>query len=158
VRHLVLLLSLIAAGPASAQELPAGSWRDEVTARCTTCHASDMIAQQRLSAAGWGREVDKMIRWGASVATSEREGIVAYLAARFSPAPAVDRDSTTTQAEGTYKRACVVCHDADLIDAQRLTRPGWTREVDKMVRWGANVSDADKGPLIDYLAGRFRVR
>ena len=53
---------------------------------------------------------------------------------------------------------CVSCHEADLIVSQRLSRQGWTREVEKMIRWGAAVSDAEKEPLIDYLFSNFGPR
>ena len=39
---------------------------------------------------------------------------------------------------------CVVCHEADVIRGQRLSKAGWTREVEKMIRWGASVNDAEK--------------
>src|SRR5262245_26471864 len=53
---------------------------------------------------------------------------------------------------------CVTCHEADLIVSQRLSRQGWTREVDKMIRWGAPVSDAEKEILVDYFAANFKPR
>ena len=53
---------------------------------------------------------------------------------------------------------CLNCHEADLIVSQRLSRQGWTREVEKMIRWGAVVSDAEKEPLVDYLFGNFGPR
>jgi sulfite oxidase len=58
----------------------------------------------------------------------------------------------------TYKRACLACHDEDIIAQQKLTPTGWTRSVEKMMRWGANVTDADKPSLVDYLASRFGPR
>jgi cytochrome c553 len=157
VRHLILLLALTASASTLAQELPSAPGRDEVVRRCVTCHETDLIAQQRLSAAGWGREVDKMTRWGAGVESAERDAIVAYLSAHFGTAPA-GQVGAAGQADATYKRACLVCHEADLIEGQRLNRTGWTREVDKMIRWGAGVSDSEKALLIDYLAGRFPAR
>jgi hypothetical protein len=45
-----------------------------------------------------------------------------------------------------------------LSEGQRLTHTGWTREVEKMMRWGATVADAEKGALVDYLATRFPPR
>jgi hypothetical protein len=45
-----------------------------------------------------------------------------------------------------------------MTEQQRLSRQGWTREVDKMIRWGAVVSDAEKEPLINYLSGNFGPR
>jgi hypothetical protein len=64
----------------------------------------------------------------------------------------------TAQHEGTYKRACLTCHDADLVESQRLTRAGWVRSVDKMIRWGASVAEGDKDGLVDYLAARYPPR
>ena len=51
----------------------------------------------------------------------------------------------------------VACHGPSLIAQQRLDRNGWTREVDKMTRWGANVQPEDKDALIAYLARTFNV-
>lgn len=53
---------------------------------------------------------------------------------------------------------CVTCHEADLIMAQRLSKQGWTREVEKMIRWGAAVTDAEKEPLVDYLVNNYPLR
>jgi cytochrome c553 len=55
----------------------------------------------------------------------------------------------------TVRNRCVTCHGADLIVQQRLSREGWTREVDKMIAWGAVVNEAEKGQLVEYLAGQF---
>jgi cytochrome c553 len=155
--RLASLVVLLAAAAASAQELPGGAGHDEVARRCLTCHESDLIAQQHLSAAGWGREVDKMVRWGAVVEAGEREPMIAYLWRHFGVAPVASHEPTS-QADATYARACLGCHEADLIEAQRLGRPGWTREVEKMMRWGAAVSESEKEPLIDFLAARFPAR
>ena len=40
----------------------------------------------------------------------------------------------------------------------RLTPTGWTREVEKMMRWGATVSDAEKAALVAFLAARYPSR
>jgi cytochrome c5 len=58
----------------------------------------------------------------------------------------------------TFERACRVCHDDDLSAQQRLTREGWAREVDKMIRWGARVTPEERGPLVEFLASRWGVR
>jgi cytochrome c5 len=142
----------------SAQELPQGPGREVVAKRCITCHEGDLIVAQRLTREAWGRSVDKMVRWGATVEAGEREAMLDYLAAHFAPKPAASHIVATAQHEATYKRACLTCHEADLVDAQRLTRAGWTRTVDKMIRWGAVVADADKQGLIDYLAARYPLR
>jgi hypothetical protein len=51
--------------------------------------------------------------------------------------------------------ACLECHEARIILQQRLTKPAWTKEVDKMTKWGALVDPADRDALIDYLSVNF---
>lgn len=143
---------------AIAQELPAGPGRDVVVKRCLTCHESDLIAQQKLSRVGWGRSVDKMVRWGAVVESDEREPMLDYLAAHFAPKPVSAHIVATAGSEAVYKRACLTCHEDDLIESQRLSRAGWAREVDKMIRWGAAVPAEEKDGLIDYLSARYPPR
>jgi cytochrome c2 len=50
---------------------------------CRMCHDDDLSEQQRLSAVAWGREVDKMVRWGAKVSADEKGPLVAYLTSRW---------------------------------------------------------------------------
>ena len=50
---------------------------------CRACHEDDLSEQQRLSAAAWGRTVDKMVRWGAKVSADEKPALVAYLSSRW---------------------------------------------------------------------------
>lgn len=154
----VLLIVAVVCATASAQELPPGQGRENVVARCVTCHEADLITQQRLSRVGWGRELDKMIRWGAVVETGEREPMLDYLSAHFAPKPVPSHIVATAGTEAAYKRSCLTCHEDDLIEQQRLSRAGWGREVDKMIRWGAVVPDAEKDALIDYLAARYPPR
>ncbi len=155
-----VLFSLLAVQTPAAtswQDLPAGPGVEVVRERCLLCHEADLIVQQRLSKPGWVREVDKMIRWGTVVTDAEKETIIEYLSGRFAP-----RGASATALEGpgrkVFEEKCLLCHEADLTEQQRLSRAGWTREVEKMVRWGAEVSDAEKGPLVDYLAGKYKPR
>jgi cytochrome c5 len=157
----VSLLLSVAAGVtliAQTQELPPGPGRDAVTTRCLSCHESDLIVQQRLTRAAWGRSVDKMVRWGAVVEADEREPMLDYLSAHFAPTPAAAHLVATAGSEAIYKRACLTCHEDDLVESQRLSRAGWVRTVDKMVRWGADVPASDKDALVDYLAARYPPR
>jgi hypothetical protein len=126
-------------------------------ARCISCHETDIITSQKLSLTGWTNSVNKMVRWGASITPEERAVLQPYLAQHFSPRPMAAHVATEAGA-ASYKRVCLSCHDADIIEQQRLTPTGWTRSVEKMMRWGAAVSDADKQPLVEYLASRFGPR
>ena len=51
--------------------------------------------------------------------------------------------------------ACTECHDARIILQQRLGKAAWTKEVDKMVKWGAVVELAERDGLIEYLSTNF---
>ena len=148
------VLLLLISHHAFAEQLPAGAGLDVLNKRCVSCHEADIITSQKLSLTGWTRSVDKMVRWGASITSEEREVLQPYLAQHFAPRPVASHGSTETGA-ATYKRVCLTCHEADIIGQQKLTPTGWTRSVEKMMRWGAVVSDAEKQPLVDYLASRF---
>ncbi len=51
--------------------------------------------------------------------------------------------------------ACIECHEARIILQQRLSKGAWTKEVDKMMKWGAVVDASDRDALIDYLSTNF---
>lgn len=145
---------------AARQDLPAGKGVELANAKCVTCHEADLIMAQRLSKQGWTREVEKMVRWGASVNDAEKAVLVDYFSANFAPRKAATSIATANAERGkqVFENKCLLCHEVDLVEAQRLGKPGWTREVDKMVRWGAVVTDAEKEPLVDYLANSYGLR
>ena len=160
LRLIVATLSVVvlaASHPLSAQTLPPGPGAAVLNARCVACHESDIIAGQKLSLGGWTRSVDKMVRWGATMSPQDREALLPYLAEHFGPRPAASHSSGDAGA-ATFTRVCTTCHDEDIIAQQRLSRTGWTRSVEKMMRWGATVSATEKDPLVDYLAARFPPR
>lgn len=64
--------------PLSAAEQQAGA--AILGNRCLTCHTTSMMEQQRLTRAGWAREVEKMRSWGAGVTDEEKAPLVEYLA------------------------------------------------------------------------------
>jgi mono/diheme cytochrome c family protein len=151
MKRAIVIGLLLAAPVVSAQQLPDGPGAAIVKSRCVVCHESDIITQQHLSLAGWTRSIDKMVRWGSTITPQERETVQPYLADHFGPAPAASH-ANLTAGEATFKRACLTCHDADMAAQQHLSKAGWTRSVDKMIRWGAQVTDADTDALLEYLA------
>jgi hypothetical protein len=66
-------------------DLPAGPMQSKATAACLECHEARIILQQRLSKAAWTKEVDKMTKWGAVVDPADRDALIDYLSANFSP-------------------------------------------------------------------------
>jgi mono/diheme cytochrome c family protein len=72
------------------------------------------------------------------------------------PVPAnltADLPAGPLQAKATT--ACLECHEARIILQQRLSKTAWTKEVDKMTKWGAVVDPADRDAIIDYLSSNF---
>ena len=136
--------------------LPDGPGAEVARAACLGCHEADLIVSQRLSQAGWDRELTKMQGWGARLTADERRRLLEYLASQFGVRPMASHDEQAVAAGATvYARACRVCHEDDLSAQQRLTADGWGRTVDKMVRWGARVSADERAPLVAYLTSRW---
>ncbi len=50
---------------------------------CVPCHSLRLIESQRLSAAAWGKELDKMERWGAAI--KDRQALLDYLSQEYAP-------------------------------------------------------------------------
>ena len=75
-------------------------------------------------------------------------------AEKLAPAKvAEDLPAGPMQAKATT--GCTECHEARIILQQRLSKATWTKEVDKMTKWGAIVDAADRDALIDYLSTNF---
>jgi len=66
---------------------------------------------------------------------------------------AEDLPAGPMQAKATT--SCLECHEARIILQQRLSKAAWTKEVDKMIKWGAVVDASDHDALIDYLSTNF---
>jgi mono/diheme cytochrome c family protein len=68
-----------------SESLPPGAMQGKATTACLECHEPRIIVQQRLSKAAWTKEVDKMMKWGATVDPADREALIDYLSTNFSP-------------------------------------------------------------------------
>jgi hypothetical protein len=69
----------------------------------------------------------------------------------------VNAELPTGAMQAKATTACTECHEARIILQQRLSKAAWTKEVDKMTKWGALVDPADHDALIDYLNANFSV-
>lgn len=61
--------------------------------------------------------------------------------------------ATLDRGQKEEQRQCVACHSLRLIHSQRLARPAWTRELDKMAGWGTKYTDRDA--LLEYLVATY---
>lgn len=59
----------------------------------------------------------------------------------------------TAKGAAEERKSCVGCHSLRISSTQRLSRAGWERELDKMVRWGAKI--ADREALLSYLLDKY---
>ncbi len=142
---------------AQTPDLPPGPLQEKARKACLACHDARIIVQQKLDHHAWAKEVDKMTRWGAPVASEDRTAMIDYFAQHFGP----PRPETRTEglaedpSTGKVRAACLGCHDAGIIAQQQLDRAGWTRTLDKMIRWGAVVRPEDRDGILDYLAKHY---
>jgi mono/diheme cytochrome c family protein len=143
---------------AAQVDLPAEPGVELARAKCLGCHEADLIVAQKLARAGWIREIEKMTRWGARVSDEEKEKLADYFAAHFAPAKKAAAAGNVARGQAIYEAQCLNCHGDELIKAQRLARPAWVREIEKMVRWGAAVKDDEKEALADYLSKNYGIR
>jgi hypothetical protein len=81
--------TLLLAGVACAAAMAADNTeaRKEEMRECVQCHSLRIVHSQRLPAAAWGREIDKMVGWGATV--QNRQLLLDYLASEYSDAKPV---------------------------------------------------------------------
>ena len=64
-------------------------------------------------------------------------------------------DLPAGEMQAKARTACMECHESRIILQQRLNKAAWTKEVDKMIKWGAVVDAKDRDALIDYLSTNF---
>jgi hypothetical protein len=90
----------------AAAAVAADKWDDakqEETRECLACHSLRLIHSQRLSVAGWGKELDKMAGWGATYAN--RQLLLDYLSAEYPDTKPVPDDPKSADGRGAeHKR------------------------------------------------------
>jgi len=57
--------------------------------------------------------------------------------------------------QAKIKASCTTCHNTSRITEQHLTRQQWSAELTKMEGLGAVIADADRNPMLNYLAKNF---
>jgi mono/diheme cytochrome c family protein len=99
MRTLLLLLALTLAALAADQAtIDKGQKEEQRT--CLPCHSLRIIHTNRLSRAGWGRELDKMAGWGTKY--TDRDALLEYLVATYGDdkpvaSPEMSTDGRTRQ-------------------------------------------------------------
>jgi hypothetical protein len=77
--------SLLSLAAASADPLPPGPGRNVVVSKCSGCHATALIENERHDSDGWHETIDKMVDRGLEISDSDRNQAVAYLVRVLGP-------------------------------------------------------------------------
>ncbi len=80
-------------------------------------------------------------------------GLLGLIAPTLLPAQSPELPAGPIQAK--VRTACTECHDSHIIMQQRLSNKVWSKEVDKMIKWGAIVAPNDRDAFIEYLSLNF---
>jgi len=82
--------------------------------------------------------------------------VVILFAAVVAPAQSSPNEQLPTgPAKEKAAAACLTCHEARIIVQQRLSEAAWEKEMDKMIKWGAEVDAKDRDALIEYFSTNF---
>jgi len=159
-RRVLVAIFLLALSPPSllAQRdgLPPGALQERARTLCLACHDALIIVEQQLDRRAWARVMDKMVRWGTPVEPQEREPLIDYFAQHFG-LKQTQGSATLINGPGAeaVRSACLGCHNAGPIVSQRLDLRGWTRIVDRMVRWGTALTPAEREVILNYLSQNY---
>lgn len=63
--------------------------------------------------------------------------------------------STLDRGKKVEQTTCIPCHSLRIVDAQRLSRAAWDRELTKMTGWGWESNADDRAAILEYLVATF---
>ena len=92
-----------------------------------------------------------MIGYGADISDEEKEIIIAYLLERDSDAM---EPSAEVDVEALIDEKVAGNHDLGRIFNADKTREEWETTIDRMIGYGAKISEEEKTLIIDYLLSR----
>ena len=79
--HTVLLWLAFALAAAAADQATIAQGQKEEQRTCLPCHSLGIVHSNRLSRAGWNKELDKMAGWGTRY--TDRDALLEYLVATY---------------------------------------------------------------------------
>jgi len=69
--------------------------------------------------------------------------------------PTQAEPATGPDGEALLQERCSVCHSVDKVAQEHNTGAAWETIVDRMIGKGAQLTDAEKAILVDYLAANY---
>lgn len=116
-----------------------------VQEKCVVCHPITTVDEARLDWADWENAVNHMLDNGAQLTDPEKEAVLEYLGTR---------EQVRLYGASEVQQECMVCHTTERVNSAVLDWAGWEAAVDHMVENGAQIDDAQKAVIIEYLAIR----
>ena len=82
---------------------------------------------------------------------------VAWVSAAQAQAPAAPADGAFVDApeKPVVERVCTGCHVAGQVTSQKRSADAWGETVEKMISYGAKVSDDEFASIVGYLARHY---
>jgi competence protein ComEA len=159
------VLAAVLSVPLSAQNLPDGNGKAQLTATCTVCHGVDIIVAKKLTKQVWKGTVDQMVARGASASSEDLDAIVEYLTTNFGPADAAKPAASIAQGkpaempDGAGKevilRICTTCHLPDHFAKYRKSPEDWSSTVARMAQRAPSMTPEEIKSVTDYLTKNF---
>ena len=125
---------------------------------CGGCHGADVITHYNYeSPDGYRDIVNAMIGVGAQLTPQEVPVLVDYLFATYGKKPAAGQTPTAgavapDPGKAILDAACTTCHGLDSLASHIYdTKDPYEGLVRNMIGYGANVTDAQIPPLVDYM-------
>ena len=124
-------------------------------AACTTCHGLEGLRNHAYDSRGpYESLIGNMIAYGASVTDAQIPVLAKYLLKTYGKKPAATNAAAATPDPGKaiLESACTVCHGLDgLANHNYTSKEPYESLAKSMVAYGAVVTDAQMGPLVDYM-------
>lgn len=123
-------------------EVPDGPGKPILEMTCTSCHGLDSVAKNEgLGQDGWRMIVDRMSQNGASLTPEQSPVLIQYLADYFG------------EGRKILDTSCTACHGLNEVKKFQgfYKREDWQDVVVTMVKYGADVKEAQVPNLVDYL-------
>ena len=125
-----------------------------LNAQCTVCHEVggwDHLAAY--SEQDWRDLLARMISYGATVTEDEVDILAGHLTATAGLTIEPSDAGGVGGGAALLQTACTVCHEVAGFEDLGFTAEAWRETIDRMLSYGASVSDTDIETLIRYLTG-----
>ena len=154
-----------AGAPAQTAAVTPDPGKAILEAACTTCHSLDSLASHIYDTKEpYEGLVRNMIGYGANVTDGQIAPLVDYMFKTYGKKPAAAAPSTASNAtpapstpandpgKAILDSACTTCHGLDGLKNHIYDSKGpYEGLVRSMIAYGANVTDAQIPPLVDYM-------